>query len=347
MNYETFKGYREAFSFDEIKVVGKDVCLDGTWVHFAGMGRKGQQAFFYFLEQQPAPEEGAAWRPERTNRESMLESVQEDAGSAIHICRVKVGDAEFEMQGGSCGNLAQGNQMEANCFYWQMLEAGWRICKDSPFYSLDWNCTGLAVLELQGSYEKLPELAGPMEFTIGPACRRHMLQILVELKRGETNELHFLLEDGEEVSCYVNQVDLTEPLKEERKRFNDSKYQEKMLQHCTQEEFEEMKQMVLGTLQSDCPEGMGYFTVEYECTRENFSLQFYAAADLDSAPEEKEGCASMLMFGGKPEQETGPHGLRNRIAVIQYAVPVETQTLRAELFMALETIGERRCVLKG
>lgn len=115
-----------------------------------------------------------------------------------------------------------------------------------------------------------------------------------------------------------------------------------MLQHCTWEEFEEMKQMVLRTLETDCPEGMGYFTVEYECTRENCSLQFYAAEDLDSVPEEKTSCTSVFMSRGKPEQEIGPHGLRSRIAVIQYAVPVQTQTLDAELFMALETIGKRR-----
>lgn len=343
MNYKMFKGCWEAFSFDEIKVVGKDVCLDGAWVHFAGMGRKGTRAFFYFLEQQTPPEERADWRPGRTNRESMLADVQENGESAIHICQVKIGEEEFQVQSGSCGNMVQGDQMEANCFSWQMLEAGWSIPKESPFYSLDWNCTGLAALELQGSYEKLPELAGPMEFTMGPACKEHILQIPVNLARGETGELRFSLEgraeDEEKIVCYVNQVDLMEPLAREREKFNDPAYREKMLQHCTQEEFEEMKQMVLGTLEVDCPEGMGYFTVEYECTREDCSLQFYAAADLDSIPEEKESCVSLFMSGGKPEREKGPHGLRSRICVIQYAVPVGTQTLKAELFMASQLYG--------
>lgn len=340
MNYKTFKGYWEAFSFDELKVIGRDVCLDGSPVHFAGMGRKGQQAYFYFLEQQISSENRADWRTERTNRESMLESEQEDRGSAIHISKVKIGDCEFEMQGGSCGSLAQGNQLEANFFFSQMLDAGWEIGEDSPFYSLDWSCIGLAALELQGSYEKLPKLAGPMEFTIGFTSRSHILQIPVELKIGQADELHFTPENGEEVMCYVNQVDMAEPLKEEREKFADEQYRERILQHCSQEEFEDMKRTVFETLQADCPEGMGYFTVEYECTRENFSLQFYAAEYLDSVPEEKEGCSSMIMFGGKPEEETGPHGLRNRIAVVQYAVPVESKALRAELFMALETVGE-------
>lgn len=342
MNYETFKGYREAFFLDELKVIGKDVSLDGAQVHFAGMGRKGQQAFFYFLEQQPSLEEQADWRSERTNRESMLESEQADGKSAIHISKVKIGDCAFEMQGGSCGALAQGNQLEAHFFFSQMMDAGWEIPEDSPFYSLDWSCIQLAALELQGTYDKLPELAGNMEFTVGFTSRSHILQIPVELKRGQAGELHFMLESGEEVEGYVNQVDLSEPLKEEKEKFADRQYQERILEHCSQEEFEDMKQTVFKTLEADCPEGMGYFTVEYECTRENFSLQFYAAEYLDSIPEVKESCTSMIMFGGKSEQETGPHGPRNRIAVIQYAVPVETQTLQAELFMAMETVGERR-----
>lgn len=179
MNYETFQGYREAFLFDEIKVIGKDVCLNGVWTHFAGIGRKGTRAFFYFLEQQPPLEERADWRPGRTNRESML-------------------------------------------------EAGWSIPKDSPFYSLDWDCMGLAALELQRGYEKLPELAGPMEFTVSPGCKEHVLQIPVNLVRGGRNELRFSLEekveDEERITCYVNQVDVMEPLARERERFDDPAY---------------------------------------------------------------------------------------------------------------------------
>lgn len=48
-----------------------------------------------------------------------------------------------------------------------------------------------------------------------------------------------------------------------------------------------------------------------------------------------------MVMGGKPEQETGPHGLRNRSTVVQAVVPVETQTLAAELFLMIETIPEK------
>lgn len=92
-----------------------------------------------------------------------------------------------------------------------------------------------------------------------------------------------------------------------------------------------------------------YFTVEYECTKEGFSAQFDTAEELDriSAPVETQiiggsrGVTTIMVMGGKPEQETGPHGLRNRSTVVQAVVPVETQTLAAELFLMIETIPEK------
>ena len=128
---------------------------------------------------------------------------------------------------------------------------------------------------------------------------------------------------------------------EEQRRFDDVQYQERALQHVTREEFEEMKKMALTSIEAECPAGMGYFIVEYECTRENLSAQFFATTDLDRIPEPKNGATSMLMMGGRPDQETGPHGLRNCCAVVQYAVPVETKALDAELFMMMETIPEK------
>lgn len=343
MNYVTFQSYMEAFRMEEVSIIGKDIFLDGACIHVVGMGRKEEGTFLYLLEEQPLSEENPVWKPDQTRRESMSDSADRYDGKALHINKVTTGGETFALQGGTGGNLAQMEYAEAYFFFQQMMEKGWRLSEESPFYHLEWKCMGIVTLHLRDSYEKLPVLTGEIErVTVGPTHKSYIIQKPVRLERGKTGQLSFFLEEGgEEIVCYINQVDMMEPLAEERKRFADPQYQERALQHVTAEEFEQMKKMALESIGADCPEGMGYVTVEYECTRENLSAQFYATRYLDSIPEPKNGATAMLMMGGRPEQETGPHGFRNRCAVIQYAVPVATEALDAELFMMTETIPEK------
>ena len=348
MNYEMFQNYSSVFRFDKVKIIGKEVCFGGEWIHIVCMGQKEDGTYICILERQPALEENPVWRPDRTNRESLLESSKEHVWSALNINKITIGGDTFELQGGSGGNLAQQAELaQAYIFFQQMMEHGWRIPEDSCFYQLGWDCMGLTELRLRDSYEELPELSGEItRLELGPTSRSYIVQVPVQLKRGETDQLYFTLEDGgEEVICYIDQVSMSEPLIEEQKRFDDVQYQEKALQHITREEFEKMRQTVLETIESECPNGMGYFTVEYECTKENLSAQFFAAAYLDSIPEPKMGCTSMIMVSAKPEQEIGPHGYRNRCAVVKYAVPVGTERLDAELFMMIETIPGKEVIL--
>ena len=343
MNYDTFQSYMKAFCFEEVSIIGKDISIDGEQIHIVGMGRKKEGTFLYILEQQPSPEENPVWKPGQTKRESMLDSSGRHEGNALHINKIKIGEDTFKFQGGSGGYLAQLEFVEAYFFFQQMMEKGWRLSEDSPFYRLEWNRMGLVSLRLTDVCERLPVLTGEVEqVTMGTTHKSYIIQKAVRLEQGETNQLCFSLEeDGEEVICYINRVRMMEPLIEEQRRFDDVQYQERALQYVTREEFEEMKKTALTSVGAECPMGMGYFTVEYECTRENLSAQFFATTDLDRIPEPKNGATSMLMMGGRPDQETGPHGLRNRCAVVQYAVPVGTKALDAELFMMMETIPEK------
>lgn len=337
-----FQGYQKAYHFDEVKIIGKDVCLDDVWIHIVGMGRKTEGTYLYILEEQPPWEENQEWKPGRTNRERMLDRKSEYNGKALHINKIMIGQDMFELQGGSLGSLAQQESVEGYFFFQQMMENGWRIPEGSWFYQLDWGRMGLAQLRLADSYETLPEFSGEvMQLTVSVTSRTHIVQIPVKLERGKTDELDFSLEDGQKVTCYINKVSMMEALKETREQFEDKDYQEKALQYVTKEQFEEMRAESLRMIESECPDGMGYFVVEYECTKDNFNAQFYDAKDLDSVPQPKEGTASVFMMSNKPAQETGPHGLRSRSATIQYAVPVGTGVMDAELFMLLETVPQK------
>ena len=40
MNYEMFQNYSRVFRFDKVKIIGKEVCFDGEWIHIVCMGQK-------------------------------------------------------------------------------------------------------------------------------------------------------------------------------------------------------------------------------------------------------------------------------------------------------------------
>lgn len=357
LNYEVFQTYLKIFRFDEVKVIGKDVMLGDVCIHIVGMGLRKESCnkgpYLYILEEQPPQEEHTVRRQDQTKREFMLESGRADQnyGKALRIKQIQIGETCYTFQGGSMGNLMQADFVQAYLLFQQMTEAGWCIPETSPFYEMDWKRIGLAELRLSGVYDRLPELAGEIRrVKLGTASRQYAVQMPMQLEQGKTAELRFSLEEGgEEIVCYINQVGMSQPLLEQQERFEDAKYREMALQYQTIEEFEKMKKSVMDALEEQCPAGMGYFTVEYECTREGLSAQFYTVAELDSVPEPAKthiiggstGVTTIMMMGGKPEQEIGPHGLRSRTTVVQTVVPVETQTLAAELFLVIETIPEK------
>ena len=55
MNFDMFQGYFRAFRLDEVKIIGKDVTLDGECLHVVGIGRKKEcyngGTVLYVLEQ--------------------------------------------------------------------------------------------------------------------------------------------------------------------------------------------------------------------------------------------------------------------------------------------------------
>ncbi|MDE7276504.1 MAG: hypothetical protein K2N98_06585, partial [Lachnospiraceae bacterium] len=92
-------------------------------------------------------------------------------------------------------------------------------------------------------------------------------------------------------------------------------------------------------LEQDCPRGMCYLGIEYECTLEG-SLAFYDRAFLESEPRISQGSASVMMMLLRPDEPTGKHGLRQHGCVIQTPVAPEVRQLEAELFRFDEMFGE-------
>lgn len=362
MNFDRFQKLYQIAQYEEIKVIGKDIDIDGKPLHIIAMAKQHQgQMYLYVLEAAaPITELGRDYQ-KKTNRESMVSSTNRE--SFLNIAKIKVGSCEIEMQGAHSGVMMQGDYEDIFLFLVKMSEQGWKVPERSYFYKMDWKQIALTVHNVvtKGKVQQLSEMkskgltvpniiAPPenlpdfdketeMEITLAKTCKSQLLQIPVKLEIGAVGQITFTDDNGEQAICYISEVKLEDVLKEAEEHFTDSVYREKMLQYCTEHEFEEHRNSILKTVQEDCPEGMCYISITYECTSE-VSLQFYAKEYLDTVPEPKNHCSS-LVFLRHSEQGEGPHGLKNRFCMIQHAVPRNTRYIDAELFMAIRAIPEK------
>ena len=362
MNFDRFQKLYQIAHYEEIKIIGKDIDIDGKTLHLIAMTKQhhGQMYLYTLEEAAPIAELGRDYS-KKTNRESMVSSANREG--FLNIAKIKVGSCEIEMQGASSGVIMQGDYEDTFLFLVKMAEQGWKISEQSYFYEMDWKqvaltvhdivtkekvqqlsemkSKGLAVHDMITPPENLPDFdkETEIEITLAKTCKNQLLQIPVKLDIGTAQQITFIDDNEKQVICYISEVKLEDVLKEAKEHFTDNAYREKMLQYCTEHEFEKHRDSILKTVQEDCPEGMCYISITYECTSE-VSLQFYAKEYLDTIPEPKNHCSS-LVFLRHSEQGEGPHGLKNRFCMIQHAVPQDTRYIDAELFMAIQTIPER------
>ncbi len=340
MNFKRFQTIVQENDYDEVKVIGMDVEIDGAFMHIIAMTKSQKDSRIYILEETTPLFELGDYA-EKTPRESMKGSQQEEHS---FIKTIQVHECEITVKGEHSGPIIQGDYEETFLFLVKMAKQGWSISETSPFYQREWEHLGLRVMDVELSVDYLPDFDGPIEITMAMTFKKQLLEMPVKLEIGTAQEIIFVDDVGQEVLCYLNNSMLVDVLKKEKARFDDPDYRTKILQHCTQEELENMRQSVLETLERDCPEGMCYITIEYECAK-NVSLQFYVKQYLDTIVQPSNQCTALFMRT-RPDQENGPHGLKNRSVMIQYAVPKSTKQIDVELFMAMWPVPERTFVVK-
>ena len=96
MNFKHFERLLTKASYDEVKVIGRDVKLDGQYAHIVGMTLKDRQAFVYVLElvEHSDTEEGNFQSlTERTHRQQMTNNCKSEKN--ITFLRVR----EFHSNG--------------------------------------------------------------------------------------------------------------------------------------------------------------------------------------------------------------------------------------------------------
>lgn len=330
MNFSFLEGYHKAWQ--DILVIGKTIKHDNGNCHIIGM-TLSDEANLYLLEPYSRPENTD--KPKkgiRTQRRSLREN--EDNGcSYLHCSDFYLGEERLQVEGGNGGSLEYSEQDYGVIqLFMDMISAGWMI--PEWLKNTDWNDLQLVTLRIAG-LDRLPSYSPEMPITIKhhPTPIRHILEKTVTLQVGKSRTFSFYDHCGDKVLCYVNQVTLIDVWKKTEEEFNDPQ----LAKRLSPEQIKQARKFSLDALGQNCPKGMCYIGIEYECSKD-ISLGFYAKQLLSSRPKICHGSSSFLMMRLKPDKETGTHGLALKGCMIQTPFSPDTTVVPAELFHYYEKV---------
>lgn len=336
--------------YDELMVIEKNIEKQGRIYHIAGITRCGTQAVLYILEQEndiKKNEQINSLERKNNKQENNLSTKQTNRmnmknGSEnsyfFDIEKFKIEHNEYFVQQACSGNLDVENYERISLFF-DMFHAGWNP-KNSPFEMVDWKELMLTEIVIDLKQKKLPVWQEDVFVKLHKRFKTYLVEKPVCLKTGEESELEFILEDGRKGICYINKVYPIDVWEEQERQFQNPKYLERM----TEKELEEMKHDFYSCLEPNCPKGMCYLGIEYECSLKG-NLVFYDSAFLEAESEVYHGSASALMMLLKPDEPVGKHGYENHGCMIQTAVLPDIEKFLAELFQYIEVLPEKEELL--
>lgn len=343
MNFKHFDRLLMEASYDEVKVIGRDVELDGHYAHIIGMTLKDKQAFVYALElveHSDAVEEIFQSVTDKTHRQQMKDSYENEKNIAfLRVREFHSNGKVYAVAGGNSSIIENYNMAENMLFYLKMRENGWKMPEESPLYTSDWECLQMSVIKLRDEMEELPDWGMDLEVVKDSHSKTELLEIPVILTCGENPVISFNLGDGTQAECYINKICLKDVWADHERRFTDEEYINRVLEHVSVEEFQKMKEQCEEALLADCPRGKCYMLVEYECSTD-VAVNFYATSYLDSKPQVHSGSATSLLIMHRPDATKGTHGLKLRGCVIQTPIEPDVTYLEAELFSYTEIVKQ-------
>lgn len=326
MNFSFLEDFHTTWR--DILVIGKTMERDSRKYHIVGM-TLSHEARIYIIEPHVEPE--VRKRKGILNQRSMLKEHEEHDCCYLHCSDFCLGRQRLKVQSSTGGPLNSDDYGTVQLFF-DMMSAGWTIpewLKDT-----DWDKLQLLTLTMD-NVEKLPEFTPEMPITIthGPIPLRHIVEKSVTLNVGKSRSFHFTDGYGDEVQCHINNVTLIDVWKDTEEQWNDPRLAERL----SPEQLEQARKHSYDALKHNCPKGMCYVGIEYECSKD-LNLTFYSKEYLQALPEIHEGSASFIAMCLKPDKKTGTHDLPLKGCVIQTPVPPDTVKISAELFMYFEMV---------
>lgn len=343
MNFKHFDRLLMEASYDEVKVIGRDVKLDGHYAHIIGMTLKDKKAFVYaseLLEHSDAGKEMFQSITDKTHRQQMKDNYENERNIAfLRVREFHSNGKVYAVAGASSSVTNNYNMAEHMLIYLKMREKGWKMPEKSPLYTADWKCLQMSVIELRDEMEELPDWGMGLEVVKDSHSKTEVLEIPVNLTCGEHPVILFHLGDGTPAECYINKICLEDVWADHERRFTDEEYINRVLEHVSMEEFQKMKEQCEEALLANCPRGKCYMLVEYECNAD-VAVNFYATSYLDSKPQVHSGGATSLLIMHRPDAKEGIHGLKLRGCVIQTPIEPNVTSLEVEVFSYTEIVNK-------
>ena len=320
--------------WQRVLVIGRTVEHNGKKYHIVGM-TSGDKLQLHILEPFEKPEPPARRRKNSGNQRSRLKEHNEKSLSYLHCSEISIGGRKLKVQGGCGTPLMHADQDYRTIhLFIEMMRAGWIV--PDWLREKEWDELQLVTLEIAG-LKRLPKYSPQMPILIKhrPDPVRHIVEKTITLTIGKKRSFHFTDHSGEQIWCHINNVTLIDVWEDTEKQFHDPKYIKKV----PPQRLAEIKENCYKALEQNCPQGMCYIGIEYECSKD-FSLQFYTKEYLRSYPECHSNSVFFFLMPLKPDQDTGIHGLPLKGCVIQMPVSPDTVKIPAELFSYQEKRGE-------
>jgi len=324
--------------YREILVIGKTIEHDGKKCHIVGM-TFAEGANLYIIE--PFHEMEVLKRRSKSggNMRKRLKEQRDEEFSYLQSREIQIGSRKLQVQGGNSGSLMYSEQDYRSIqLFMDMINAGWSI--PDWLKNAEWDTLQLVTLNIK-NVKRLPKYSPGMPVTIRYRSRpiRHLLGKTLTLEIGKSRSFRFTDAYGEDVCCYINAVTLIDVWEDTAEQLEKISGSPKYTKKFTPEQLQKMKENMYEALKQNCPKGMCYIGIEYECTKE-FHLDVYSKEYLKSYPEVHQGSSSFLLMHLKPDKKTGTHNLPLKGTVIQTPFPADTIKVSAEVFAYTETVPE-------
>ena len=320
--------------WNDVLVIGRTIERDNKKYHIVGM-TLGDETKLYIIEPYSESENDSLKIKGIRNQRKIQKEHRESEVCYLHCSDFYLGDQRLQVQGGSSSPLRHStDNYEVIKLFFDFLRAGWDIpewLKNGEWYKLQ--LVTLRVADVKSLPVYSPEMPIIIKHRRDPV--RHILEKTITLTVGKSRSFSFWDHSGDKVQCFINNVTLIDMWKEAEELFSDPRYTERF----SEEQLQEAKAHYYNALEKDCPRGMCYVGVEYECSKD-INLQFYSKEFLKSVPIPQQGSVGLVMLSLKPENELGTHDLPLKGCAIQTAVSPDTSKIPAELFSYFEKIDE-------
>lgn len=322
----------------QVLPIGRTARHDGKKYHIVGMALE-DKLILYILE--PFDEKEYEMQKKKGPRTQRKIQKQHDRHTLSYLdCgELVLGAKKLRIQGGSGSPLRYASEdYRTICLFVDMMRAGWKV--PAWLEEEDWCNLQLVALTIP-NVKRLPKYSSEMPIILKHrrSSIRHFPEKTLTLTVGKPRSFSFVDHQGDKVQCHINNVALIDMWENTAKELSNPAYIRKALKKVTPERLQELKDLRYRALTQNCPEGMCYIGIEYECSKD-FSLQFCTKQYLKSLPVSQGRSAVFLLTNLKPDKETGAHGLPLKGAVMQTPVPPDTAKIPAELFSYFEKTEE-------